>query len=254
MTNIKITPCPIYQGLEDFWQAEKIPVLQHRVNLVTNWNDTDTEENFLKNPKPNYTQDSIIYKFNSHGFRSKEFEVDSTKPSILCLGCNITEGVGVNYEDTWIAHIEKAFPDYNVYNLGISGSSGDTVARLLTAFGNILNTKLIFVLWPHITSYEQYDTGAVINMRPNNGIENHYPAEHTRTHFFNNRQKNRTIVKLLSKINQYQVFEEYYDSVIHQGDWRNKIIDTGRDNHPGPQWHQAMADIFLKKYYDNTTI
>lgn len=250
--NMSRVSCPIYQNLDNFWIKDQMPVVPHMVNLVTNWSGTDNEENFIKNPKPGYTADSIIYKYNSHGFRTKEIDFTNKKPSIICLGCGLTEGVGVNYEQTWVSEIEKNFPEYNTYNFGVNGSSGDTATRILYLISNILNIHTVFILWPHITRYEIYNTGGVVNMWPNNKIQGYTPDTLTDTNFFNLREKNRAFVSTLSTLHKFRVIEEFVDAVIHAGR-PSGLADYGRDNHPGPIWHKNIAKHFMEKY-DNSTI
>lgn len=251
-SDINIIACPLLQDLDDYWlvdQPSHIPVLPHNSNVVTNWADTDSEENFKKNPRAGYTKDSIVYKYNSYGYRTKEFNTD--KPSILCLGCSFTKGVGVNLEDTWSAHIQDRFPDHNVYNLGIGGCSGDTVTRTLYRIGNMLNTTTVFILWPHYYRYEVYNPGAPIPIYP--GCDQGYtPGILNNTHFYNLRQKNRSIVSMLKKLHGYTVIEQYVDTVWHTGR-PGAGTDYGRDNHPGPTWHKHIANLLLKKY-DNSKI
>ncbi len=249
---INTEPCPHYQFLDNFWTTNQIPEINYRLNLTTNWSGTDNEENFLKNPKPGYSKDSVVYKFNSRGYRTHEFDFSNPKPSIICIGCSFTEGVGVNYDDTWVSQIEKNFPDYTTYNLGVGGTSGDFVARTLNSIGSLLNTKIVFVLWPHVSRYEVYEAGSVINMWPQNtaGYNNHMVNE---THLFNLREKNRALVHLLSQVHGYTVVEEYVDSVFHAGR-PGSSMDFGRDTHPGPRWHNLIAKKFIERYNDNSKI
>ena len=249
---INIVPCPLIQDVDDYWLVDQpsfVPVIPHNVNVVTNWSGTDNEENFKRNPKPGYTADSIVYKYNSHGYRTQEF--DTVKPSMLCLGCSFTEGVGVNIQDTWSAHLQERFSEHNVYNLGIGGCSGDTVTRTLYSIGNMLNIDTVFILWPHFYRYEVYNPGAPIAMFPGND-QGYTPGILTDTHFYNLRQKNRAIVALLKQLHGYNVIEEYVDTVWHTGR-PGAGADNGRDNHPGPIWHKHIANLLLEKY-DNSKI
>ena len=250
---INTQPCPFYQGLDNYWQEQTIPCIYRRANTETNWSDTDSEENFNLNPKPGYTKNSIVYQYNSNGYRSMEFDLTNSKPSILCLGCSFTEGVGVNYNETWVSKIADYFPEYNTYNLGVGGSSGDTVARTLYSIGNMLDTKIVFILWPHITRYELYNPGAPTDELANSKFSFNRDLA-SDTHAFNLREKNKAIVKLLSRTYNFHVEEEFVDNIIHHNGNSLKLLDTGRDTHPGPQWHNAMAQLFIKRYNDNSKI
>lgn len=56
---------------------------------------------------------------DSRGFRSQE--IDETKPTIAILGDSYAFGFGVKDEETNAAHIQAAFPQYNVINTGVNG-------------------------------------------------------------------------------------------------------------------------------------
>jgi len=116
-----------------------IPALHNYSRLAgktTQWDTTDSEENYLKNIKDTvskqklmnagYDDQCISYKFNSHGFRSSEFD---QKFDVVCFGCSFTMGTGVKNEHTWPARLSQ-ITDLNVANLGQAGSSNDTAFRL----------------------------------------------------------------------------------------------------------------------------
>lgn len=244
--------------MNNYWQHNSLPNISERANLVTHWSGSDNEEIFKKNPKSGYTKESIIYRYNSNGYRSQEIDLTCSKPSIICIGCSFTEGVGVNYEESWPAHIEQAFPDHLVYNFGYGGSSGDYVARTLYNIGNLLNTATVFILWPGMFRYELYTDVTVDHVMPqwadgNFSNETIYPMGGiTDINFYNLRQKNKAIVDLLKIMHKYQVVE--YNSG-YNGNMSNlhdmppiKVHDKGRDIHPGPGWHKDLARIFIEKY------
>ena len=244
--------------MNNYWQHNSLPTISERTNLVTHWSGSDNEEMFKKNPKSGYTKESIIYQYNSNGYRSQEIDLTCSKPSIICIGCSFTEGVGVNYEESWPAHIEQAFPDHLVYNFGHGGSSGDHVARTLYNIGNLLNTTTVFILWPGMFRYELYTDVTVDHVLlqwadGNFSNETTYPMEAiTDINFYNLRQKNKAIVDLLKIMYKYQVVE--YNSG-YNGNMSNfhdmppiKVHDKGRDIHPGPGWHKDLARLFIEKY------
>lgn len=225
--------------MNNYWRTGFVPVIEHKVNVTSNWSGTDSKENFFRNPKAGYTTDSIIYKYNSLGYRTSEF--DYKRPAVLCLGCSFTEGVGVAEQDTWTKQLTIPYP---VYNMGIGGSSGDTVARVLTNVANIFKIHAVFILWPQMFRYELYNEGNAETVIPtdSNGF-NHKSL--TDVNFYNIRQRNRNIVELLSLLHNFKVIEHTVEE--------SPVLDRGRDNHPGPQWHKSISKIFMEKY-DNSTI
>jgi hypothetical protein len=227
--------------MNNYWQRGYIPKIAPRCNVTSFWAGTDSEENFKKNPKPGYNETSIVYKYNSYGYRTREFDLTNSTPSIICIGCSFTEATGINYEDSWVAQIEKSFPQHLVYNFGVAGSSGDAVARTLYNISGVITPSMVFVLWTDIYRYEQYRNLKIATMFPH--MPNGYtPTMLTDENFYNIRQKNRAMVDLLATVNNYKVYEHN----IHDFDMMTH--DRGRDDHPGPQWHAVMAKTFLTKY------
>ena len=65
---------------------------------------------FKKNYKTNFTGwGPYTYSFctNSYGFRSKCNSVEHKKYDVAFIGDSFTEGVGLNYEDTFVGIIEN---------------------------------------------------------------------------------------------------------------------------------------------------
>jgi len=99
------------------------------------WDTSDSQERFLKNlqdPRARqklqeleYLHREISYTFNSHGFRTQEFD---SVIDIVCFGCSFTMGTGVHVEDTWPMQVQS-LTGMQVANLGHAGSSNDTAFR-----------------------------------------------------------------------------------------------------------------------------
>jgi hypothetical protein len=227
--------------MKNHWNDHKfIPIRPGKSNLTLNWSDSDSEENFIKNPKVGYSKDSVIYKYNSYGYRTNEFNF--TDPAILCLGCSFTEGIGVNSEQAWPGILAKHFINYNVYNLGVEGTSGDSVPRILANIKDLINVKLVFILWPILWRYEIYHEDRVQTIRSttNDGFSS---LMLTDVNFFNIKQRNKLMVSLLAQIYQYNIVE-------HDIEDFPLTLDQGRDTHPGPNSHKEMANMFLNKYHN----
>lgn len=99
------------------------------------WDTSDSQENFEKNSaNPDtkkrlqdlgFIDNPIEYSYNSHGFRTHEFDQSF---DVVCFGCSFTMGTGVHARDTWPNQLE-AMTGLRVANLGHAGSSNDTVFR-----------------------------------------------------------------------------------------------------------------------------
>ncbi len=218
------------------WRTDVLPSFPGYIGVESFWMPPDTRERFLKDPREDYTETSIVYRHNSQGFRTREFEQIPTKPSILCLGDSFTYGIGVRQEDTWPAHIAGMFPGYHVYNLGIPGAAWDTITRFLVNVGGVLDTQIVLIFWPEIVRYELYHTSDIRQLTSQD--EKAFPLGMlVDTHFENLANKNRLIVDLMSTRYRYRVFEAMT--------WNFEgVVDLGRDDHFGPRSHRNLADRF----------
>ena len=228
--------------IKNHWSKDTLPLNQTEASKTMFWHGSDSEENYAKNPNKNYSSTDITYKFNSHGFRTQEFDVNSMMPSILCLGCSFTMGIALPIEQVWSSLLADEFQDYNVYNLGVAGSSGDTIARILFQVANKLNTKIVCILWPEIHRYEIYrhdvfHTSAIggFKIDPKLLIDD--------THFTNLRYKNQAIVSLLQEKYKYDVIEFSTRCVERVEN------DFSRDAHPGPQTQKNIFHMFKEQIY-----
>lgn len=95
-------------------------------------------------------KESIIYSYNSDGFRSAEFNM---RPSYISLGCSFTEGIGIKEEQTWTKILEKNLQEH-VWNLGVSGACLQTCFRILSYYIQNLNIKGVFLLQPFDSRFE----------------------------------------------------------------------------------------------------
>jgi hypothetical protein len=136
----------------------------HYASQIRHWNGTDTKDAWLQNMKDTKNvqffkmngwdnPEAFTYSYNSHGFRCKEFD---DAPCYIALGCSHTEGVGLPEDQTWPNQLSIKL-DYPVLNLGVGGSSFDTVVRLLDYYIDKLNIKGIFVLEPPAHRFEIYE-------------------------------------------------------------------------------------------------
>ena len=120
-------------------------------NKTLYWDTSDSEALYLKNIKEpklyeqlnnlGFLDTEIHYKFNSHGFRTDEF---GDKAEVLCFGCSFTMGTGIHAKDTWPSQLEHK-TGFKTTNLGLAGSSNDTVFRLASHYLPLLKPK--YAIW-----------------------------------------------------------------------------------------------------------
>jgi len=212
--------------------------------------DSDTEENYQRNPSPHWAEHSLSYKYNNQGFRSREFEIQTDNPILLTLGCSHTVGVGIPVADNWPEQLgSKYFNNHVVYNAGLGGASADTVTRLATNLIPILKPDIVAILWPSLYRFETYHNG-----KDKIGTEfigpwniNDFVSQFEDNNIYNNQAKNKLIVNLLQKIYNFKVIELDVDEEF-------KVRQPGgylsaRDGmHLCGWWHRDVMEDFYREY------
>jgi hypothetical protein len=221
------------------------------------WISTDSYENFIKNQPTNYTEDSITYDFNSHGFRTREFELNSDKKNVLFLGCSHTMGVGLRETEGWVYYVSQIFDktEYNCYNLGIGGGSSDTVARLLTNSIDYIHPTVVFILWPSPARFEKYYQNKqclsvkseLLVDQPRDIVDLYSDAQ-----CHNLYCKNKLIVELLTRLYNFKVVSLQDDDIVSRimrKKYTPEQVHAARDcQHWSPAIHQDIADLMIQQY------
>lgn len=249
------------------WEEGIIPKgdLNRPAGMRVFWMCGDSEKNFRKNPKPGYNETSITYDYNSHGFRTAEFDLTSSKPNILFLGCSHTEGIGLKVEDTWVHKVSKNFPSHNCYNFGVGGGSPDMVARFLYNTCKIFKPDAVFIMWPCSLRFETYETFLIdepwLPLSPTKRGQWDMTKEtmflYSDGHAYHSFMKNRAIVNLLKTVYNFKLVEfvdEEIDPLVLS---LYPITDSARDDHLPPSVHTAISQIMMNRYNnlnDNSTI
>lgn len=212
--------------------------------------DSDTKENYDRNPSPHWGEYSLSYKYNNQGFRSREFEPQTDNPILLTLGCSHTVGVGIPVNDNWPEQLgAKYFSDHVVYNAGLGGASADTVARLAVNLIPILKPKIVAILWPSLYRFETYHHGQDKNGTQFNGPWNasEYKLQFEDNNIYNNQIKNKLIVNLLKEIYNFKLIAIDVDKAFVDHDYHGYL--KARDNqHFCGWWHRDIMEDFYKEY------
>lgn len=243
-----------YWGLGTGLNLGTYPCIQEMQFSLT---DLDNEQNFnnIKGTRhqghPSWQANSFTYKYNSCGFRSREFNLDEMNPVILTLGCSHTVGVGVPQHDNWAEQFGRTyFSEYSVWNASLGGAGADTIARLAVNMIPIIKPSIVAILWPSLYRFETYENNPVFNgvwtMEEDN-------LQYESNTAYNNQMKNKTILDLLQKVYGFKLLSIDWDDTVE------KVYDTvtwtkGRDGaHFGTDWHQQIAFDFNLQYcnYDD---
>jgi hypothetical protein len=225
-------------------------VWQIHSGKTLNWLSTDSQllyNNHCHDPKQRarleqagwYPYTEINYQFNSHGFRTDEFD---SSPRILTLGCSYTQGIGLHRNQTWpellAVQLEK-----QVWNLGVGGGSLDTCFRLLEYWIEHLNIQAVVVLAPELSRVEVVLNNSRVescgSWRDDDSTTNFY--RHWIDHPDNstiNRRKN--ILAMQHICNQQQAPILFY---YPETEFRDKIGGKARDLlHYGAGMHLQLAN------------
>lgn len=133
------------------------------------WFGPDNEKNFLANKnktemKP-WLNVEILYKINDHGFRCQN--IDSSKDSLVFLGCSHTFGVGLPEYDTFASHVAEHFNLTN-FNLGVPGGSMDTCFRLGKYWIPAIRPKCVILAQPIDIRLEVIEDDEIKQLNPSN--------------------------------------------------------------------------------------
>jgi len=117
------------------------------IGKTLHWDTSDNKDHYLKNLKDpvqyqrlarlGFLDTQIDYQFNSHGFRTAEFDCPI---DVVCFGCSFTMGTGVHAQDTWPSQLQS-LTGMSVANLGHAGSSNDTAFRFAAHYLKLLKPK-----------------------------------------------------------------------------------------------------------------
>jgi len=212
--------------------------------------DIDTEERYDKDPPPHWPKYAFNYKYNSYGFRSREFDLTTDKSIILALGCSFTCGVGIPFNDTWSETLGKHFSNHVVYNAGLGGASSDTVARLAVNMIPIIKPDIVVILWPTRYRFETYSHGEKENGTRFNGPwekEDDLRLSFKDNNSYNNQMKNKLIVNLLAQIYGFTLLSEDLDTAMKRQGYDGWL--KARDNgHLCGAWHTELSKQYYAEY------
>jgi len=218
-------------------------------NQTVAWYQLDSEALYKKNlrhqksilEKFGWLDRDICYRFNSHGFRSEEF--DDSGNSMISLGCSHTFGIGLPNELIWNSVVSTALGLKN-YNLGIGGSSNDTAFRLANHYIPLLRPQVVIFL---STERSRFELNTADNTIEDLGVWNTFQDakqfwQHWITNDLNsnmNYEKNQLAIKAIC--------QQHGVKYLHIEALSVSLLDYARDlQHYGPKTHKGIANKILK--------
>ncbi len=183
--------------------------------------------------KLNYTDTSIIYEFNSAGFRDKEFKQNG----IAFFGCSFGFGIGVNATDRYTNILENRLK-IRCNNLCVPASGSDTTRRILPYWIDKLRPKIVLHHFMFPVRREIIHNDSINLWLPGMRMAKHKVRKLIDEKFVDQKTKeNLQSIKNHCVSNNITYIE--YKNVYNENGARDLI-------HPGPKSHIEMANEIHK--------
>jgi len=235
-----------------FWTPEGFEVSSYQFRLSERVNQT-----YSRSGSDN--TDLCKYSYNELGFRGDSPSKEGFK--IMSLGCSITEGVGVNNDETWPAQFTKLIPNGVNLNFGHGGRSNDFIVRCLLSYYDLIQPDLVLIMYTESHRREFYT--------PDGGIEPFHVKKwgyfdevpegkinhrsllklSNKEYNFQNWYKNHLLIKYFLETkkcnwiwNGWFATNDYSDELRFDGDYY-PFIDNGVEGvHPGPKTNRIYSE------------
>lgn len=228
-------------------------------NTVWSWCPTDTEELWHHNRTTReqdlkrygwWEQSNIAYSFNSQGFRSVDF--DTTRPSMMALGCSITVGIGLHQKDIWCERVSEKL-GLPCWNLAQGGAGMDTLFRMAEHWIPRLRPTRVVMLCPSARFEIMNTQNRAQMLLPAEQQGRHYNPHHL-AEFYREWVMNPENIRLHDLKNLWAI-ERLCDRLktpLHHWQWAdmfgNKVDDFARDlAHPGAGVQAQFAERVLRE-------
>lgn len=99
---------------------------------------------------------SVIYSYNSFGYRDEEWPADLTDV-IWCVGDSFTVGLGQPNNETWPNLVSKQTRKRTI-NISMNGASNDWISRRVQSIIDNFNPSIILIQWSYCHRRENADT------------------------------------------------------------------------------------------------
>lgn len=125
-----------------YWNPEGFEISSYKYSLRERVNQTWTTSG-------GDSTGQCIYTYNELGFRGDSVKKEGFK--VMSLGCSITEGVGVNDNETWPAQFCGHIKNGVNLNFGTGGRSNDFICRCLMSYYDLIKPDLVLIMYtfPH---------------------------------------------------------------------------------------------------------
>ena len=122
-----------------------------RSGFITNWCPSDVRDNWDARKhlgeRLGWTDSNVKYRFNEYGFRHKGSFVENNN-AIVALGCSVTFGIGVNYEQTWPYYVAQEL-GLDLVNLAQPGTGINASYRAAKMWLPVIKPKAVMFYVPN---------------------------------------------------------------------------------------------------------
>jgi len=244
-----------------FWNTETFEISSYKFSIKEKINKIYTQAGSDNSNK-------CVYTYNELGFRADSIYKDGFK--VMSIGCSLTEGVGVNNNETWPAQFSKLIPNAVNMNFGTGGRSNDFICRCLMSYYDLIKPDLVLIMYtyPHRKEFYTNDGGIepfIPSLKwgymeeTNTGqtIQNNLSQIQNDNEDLINWYKNHQLIKLFLELKKCNwswngsfLNTKYLDNFRFDGDYNN-FIDVGVDGaHPGPKHNSLYANHLYDHFID----
>lgn len=236
----------------EYWRPEGFEISSYKYSLKERVNQTYTTSGSDNTGQCTYT-------YNELGFRGDSINKKGFK--VMSLGCSITEGVGVNDNETWPSQFSKLIDNGVNMNFGTGGRSNDFICRCLLSYFDLIKPDLVLIMYTFPHRREVYTKenfiepyiptkvwGRLAETKEGNEIQKSLDSLQNDNEDFINWYKNHLLIKNFlenKKCNwiwngQFAVSKDFIES--NRFDGLKPFLDLGADAaHPGNLTHKTYA-------------
>jgi hypothetical protein len=150
---------------KSFWQIDEKESRPKKLKVVGNQTYHITKNIELGKKSPKDKKYEISHVLNSYGFRSDEFNKNTSSNNYLYAGCSYTFGAGMNLENIWPHLTNKKLGGDMFLNLGVTGGSTHRIIMNVINYIRFFGApKGIFILFPDLTRVDVFTKNSRITV------------------------------------------------------------------------------------------
>ena len=211
------------------------------------------------------------YTYNELGFRGDSVKKEGFK--VMSIGCSITEGVGVNDNETWSHQLCKLIPNGVDLNFGCGGRSNDYITRCLMTYYDVIKPDLILIMYSSPLRREIYTKdGGIEPFMPtaswgylketDDGVKTQEYLTYLQNENadFINWYKNHLLIKYFLETKKcnwlwnghFEIPKNYSEFNRFDGNFHRPYLDCGVDGgHPGHRHNHQYGKVLYNYIYKN---